>query len=488
MRIRTLNDVMLPYRPSGLPDWKRQRKRMEETVRFASGIDMLRDVAPLCPQIFGGTEYDGFTVEKFIIQTLPGFFCTGNIYRPTDATKRYPVILNPHGHWKMGRLDTDELSRVPQRCINQALRGMVAISYDMVGCGDSRQLPHSYSDKEFDKWNYGRFSLQLLNSVKVVDFACTLPYADSERIGCTGCSGGGTQTYFLALTDPRIKASAPINMASCRMQGGCVCENAPFLRTEFNNVDYTAAFAPRPLFMAAADGDWTVSSETLEFPAVESVYGLFGARNRFEHFYRSAPHCYDKETREKVYDFFCRAFGMENPFDGEIDYEIDTDSLRIGDIRSRVPSEGFIENDAQLFGIVKEILTAKTEKLSKEEKHALCRRVFLAEEDDDLDIPYIVRETEQGRETVLGDCPAKADTCGAVYYHCYNKSADAVRVGALYRMIRGSGSMTYRASGKTAFLLHVAAALAGMGETVLTNPDGTDANIPGVELALLAMK
>ena len=92
-------------------------------------------------------------------------------------------------------------------------------------------------------------------------------------------------------------------------KGGCDCENAPFLRNRFCSVDYAMCIAPRPLFLAASDGDWTKLSETVEFPIVKSLYDLYGKSENFECFFRSAPHCYERCTRERVYDFFCRAFG-----------------------------------------------------------------------------------------------------------------------------------------------------------------------------------
>ena len=64
-------------------------------------------------------------------------------------------------------------------------------------------------------------------------------------LACTGASGGGTQTFMLTAVDDRIKVSAPVNMISAHMQGGCLCENAPNLRLDISNIEIGALMAPK---------------------------------------------------------------------------------------------------------------------------------------------------------------------------------------------------------------------------------------------------
>src|SRR5437764_11410710 len=101
-----------------------------------------------------------------------------------------------------------------------------------------------------------------------------------DRIGATGASGGGTQTFLLAAVDDRVAAAAPVNMISLHMQGGCLCENLPGLRLDTNNVEIAATIAPRPLLMVSATGDWTAETLEVEFPAMRAFYALFGAEDR----------------------------------------------------------------------------------------------------------------------------------------------------------------------------------------------------------------
>ncbi len=484
MRMHSLYEVRTPVSPSDLNEWEKIKKDLIESIRFSSSIDLLAHDAPLSPVVFGKTEFPDFVVEKVILQTLPGFYLAGNLFRPRDLTRKYPAVLNPHGHWDKGRVDMDPLGELPTRCANFAMRGMVAFIYDMVGYNDSNQVKHTVDRPEYDNWNFGRFSLQLNNSVKALDFISSLPYVDKERIGCTGCSGGGTQTWFLAALDERIKAAAPVNMVSAYMQGGCNCENAPFLRNRYCSVDYAMCISPRPLFLAASDGDWTSHSREVEFPAVQKVYDLYGAGENLETFYQSAPHCYNKPARERAYDFFCRAFGIKNPSMDEIRIEIEPEKFLIGDIRPYVEKDGFIEDEDALFETVKDIMRKNLRALSETERENILRRVFPDMPVEALDIPYILEDPEYGPIIHLASNPPEYDVPPIPYRHAYNYGYDTRRVSALMALLKAHPGRACVAGGKSAYLAGIAAALIGKEDVRLDHPEQTDIDIPGIELVI----
>src|SRR5207247_2805710 len=150
---------------------------------------------------------------------LPGFFVTGNLYRPAGSGP-FPAILSPHGHWAYGRLENTELTSGPARAINLARQGFVVFTYDMVGYNDSRQLTHEFGGLREKLWGLSLSGLQLWNSIRGVDFLESLPDVDRERIGATGEAGGGPETVLLAAGDPRLKGAAPAQPDSLHRQAG----------------------------------------------------------------------------------------------------------------------------------------------------------------------------------------------------------------------------------------------------------------------------
>ena len=289
-----------------LAEWEQRAAAIRRHILVCAGLWPLPEKTPLKAQVFGRIEREDYAVEKVFFESLPGFFVCGNLYRPLGEGP-FPALACPHGHWGRGRLENTELGSIAGRCINFARQGMVAFSYDMVGYNDSDQFVHrEIGGRREALWGIGALSLQLWNSIRVVDFLASLADVDAERIGCTGASGGGTQTFLLMAVDERIKAAAPVNMVSAFMQGGCRCENQGHLRLDINNVEIASCMAPRPLLLVSCTGDWTANTPEVEFPAVRAIYGLYGAQNKVSEVQIDAPHNYNQPSREAVYAFFKR--------------------------------------------------------------------------------------------------------------------------------------------------------------------------------------
>ena len=286
--------------------WEVRRQALRTQILTAAGLDPLpaKRAIPRA-EIFGRKAYNGFTVEKVLIETAPNYWLGANLYRPITPG-RLPAILSPHGHWKDGRAEQTETGNIPARAVMLARMGFVVLNYDMVGYNDTKQTPHVFGDAREQLWNWGPLGLQLWNSIRATDFIQSLPDVDPARLGATGASGGATQTFLLTAVDDRIRWSAPVNMISGIMQGGSPCENAPGLRVETFNVEIGALMAPRPMLMVAATGDWTKNTPRQEFPAIKKIYALYDKEPLLESVQIDAPHNYNQASREAVYDFFAR--------------------------------------------------------------------------------------------------------------------------------------------------------------------------------------
>jgi dienelactone hydrolase len=302
---RTLDDRFAPPAITTRDAWRQRADYLRQHVLASAGLLPLPDRTPLAPVVFGELAHDDYRVAKVYFESLPGFFVTGNLYRPVGAGP-FPAILSPHGHWAYGRFENTETASVPGRAINLARQGFVVFTYDAIGYNDSRQLTHTFDGRRERLWGLSLGGLQLWNSIRALDFLETLPDVRRDAIGATGASGGGTQTFLLAAVDPRVQVAAPVNMISLQMQGGCLCENLPGLRLDTTNVEIAATIAPRPLLMVSATGDWTRDTMQSEYPAVRQLYALEDAESRVHALQFQAPHNYNRDSREAVYAWMAR--------------------------------------------------------------------------------------------------------------------------------------------------------------------------------------
>src|SRR5882724_7390831 len=298
-------------------EWTTRAKEIREHILVSCGLWPMPDKTPLKANIFGKIDRSGYSVEKVYFQTMPGFYLAGNLYRPAGRAKApFPGVLNPHGHWKEGRLADSKDGSIAARCISFARQGMVAFSYDMVGFNDTHfadaptDQPHYDVHRQFGAaktdqlWNISLMGLQTWNSIRALDFLESLPDVDKKRLACTGESGGGTQTFMLGAVEDRLAAQAPVVMVSHTMQGGCSCENAHGLRVDYSNMAIAAAAVPSPQILVAATGDWTKATLTVEGPSIAHIYDPLKARDKFDFVRFDFGHNYNQTSREAVYGWF----------------------------------------------------------------------------------------------------------------------------------------------------------------------------------------
>jgi dienelactone hydrolase len=365
--LRDLGKSYFPFTPvKNGAEWKLRHQEIQRRVLVASGLYPMPEKTPLHAAVHSRIEKDDYVVEKVVFESLPGHFVTGNLYLPKHIKGKIPAVVSPHGHWPNGRFINADAAEVKKqiamgaekwenaahspmqaRCVQLARMGCAVFLYDMLGYADSVQFTeHRHGAKakgfvsaeaELNLVSY--FGLQTWNSERVVDFMCSLPYVDPTRIGCTGESGGGTQTMMLTGIDDRIVAAFPCVMASTAMQGGCTCENAHYLRINQGNMDIAALTAPRPLGMTAAD-DWTKELETKGFPDLKNLYTMLGVPDRVEaHFNIKFPHNYNAVSRAQMYAFFNRHLKLGLANTDERDFQLlSTAELSVWDDKHPKPA------------------------------------------------------------------------------------------------------------------------------------------------------
>jgi len=341
--LKDLNGYFPFSPPKTLPEWEKRKAELKRQLQIAVGLwPMPPHDQPPVATIHGAVDRPEYTVERVYFESLPGHYVTGSLYRPKNAVQKRPAVLCPHGHWNNGRFyaasDADMKQQLANgaeqfeiggryplqsRCVQLARMGCVVFFYDMVGYADSQQIPqaiaHGFKQRRPEmegKENWGFFSaqaelrqqsimgLQTWNSIRALDWLSSLPDVDASRIGVTGASGGGTQTFILCALDDRPAAAFPAVMVSTAMQGGCTCENCCYLRVGTGNIELAGLIAPRPLGMTAAD-DWTKEMETKGYPQLRELYALYGKTDNVRLFpFLQYGHNYNSPSRHAMYGFF----------------------------------------------------------------------------------------------------------------------------------------------------------------------------------------
>jgi dienelactone hydrolase len=269
-------------------------------------------------------KYNGYSVQNIAIEILPGVWVNGSLYKPLKYKGKIPVILNPDGHWPKHRYRAD----CQYRCAAFAKMGAMAFSYDLFAWGESL-----LQFKEEDHRRSLAESIQILGSIRILDYFLSLTDADSERVGITGGSGGGTHTALMAAIDNRIKVSAPVVMISSYFYGGCPCESGMPVHScggGTDNVEIAAMAAPNPQLLVSDGGDWTDKMPEHDFLYLQKIYNWFGKKDNVENVHLpNEGHDYGINKRIAVYRFFAKHFNLNINAIEDRDGNIDESSINI---------------------------------------------------------------------------------------------------------------------------------------------------------------
>jgi len=285
--------------------WNLRRVALKKEARERLQIDsVLAKRVQSKPILSKIRKFEGYTVQNFALETLPGLYVNGSIYTPLSKGK-HALILCPNGHWGGGRYNSDEQTRFA----TLARMGAVCVSYDLFGWGESAlqvtMTAHRTSVAHI---------IQIMNGITILDYMLTRKDIDQERVGVNGGSGGGSQVVLLSVLDDRFTAACPTVSLASHFDGGCPCESGMPVSLSCggtNNAELLATFAPKPVCVISDGKDWTASVPTLEFPYLQRIYGFYDAQKNISNVHLSTEgHDFGINKRKAVYDFFISNFGL----------------------------------------------------------------------------------------------------------------------------------------------------------------------------------
>ncbi|MHB9141504.1 MAG: DUF3826 domain-containing protein, partial [Paludibacter sp.] len=287
-------------------EWNARKACLKKEVREKLQLDPIMaqrvNSKPILSKI---RKLDGYSVQNFAIETLPGLYVCGSIYSPLTKGK-HALILCPNGHWTDGRYNSDLQTRFG----TLARMGAVCVSYDLFGWGESAlqvsMVAHRTSVAHI---------VQIMNGLTILDYMMTRKDIDPKRVGVNGGSGGGSQVVLLSLLDDRFTAACPSTSLASHFDGGCPCESGMPVQLACGgtcNAELMATFAPKPVCVISDGGDWTASVPTLEYPYLQRIYGFYNSKDKVSNVHLPTEgHSFGINKRTGVYDFFIQYFGLD---------------------------------------------------------------------------------------------------------------------------------------------------------------------------------
>jgi hypothetical protein len=317
--------------------WEKRRSSLRKEVREKLQIDPIlgkrrSGTKPVLSKI---RKYEGYSVQNFALETLPGLYVCGSVYSPLTKGK-HALILCPNGHWGGGRYNSDEQTRFA----TLARMGAVCVSYDLFGWGESEFQVTASAHR-----TSAAHIIQLMNGISILDYMLTRKDIDYHRIGANGGSGGGSQVVMLSVLDDRFTAACPTVSLASHFDGGCPCESGMPVSLSCggtNNAELMATFAPKPVAVISDGKDWTASVPTLEFPYLQRVFGYYHAKNKVSNVHLpNEGHDFGINKRKAVYEFFIEVFGLDRKMLDESKVTIEPEMVMhsFGDKGEKMPAD-----------------------------------------------------------------------------------------------------------------------------------------------------
>ncbi|MBN2029966.1 acetylxylan esterase [bacterium] len=298
-----------------LNEWQDVRpQRYQEFIEMMGLLDvpLTGERPPLNVETVGTIQKNGYRIIKLYYESLPQLYVPANLYVPDNINGPAPAILYLCGHARTQKVHYQSHAR------RFAQLGFVCLIIETIQWGEVRGEHWGCYANGWFHWysrGYTPGGVEVWNAIRGLDLLCQRPEVDGEKLGVTGISGGGAQTWFVAAADPRIKAAAPVCGASTlaahiltrTIDGHCDCM-VPINTYLRDFPDIGALIAPRPLLVCQADRDGlnTIESVREIVQKVKSIYDLYNMPDQITLVETPGGHSYHPLSRNRIFSFFMK--------------------------------------------------------------------------------------------------------------------------------------------------------------------------------------
>jgi len=299
-------------------DAERARPVLRQKLEHSLGFRQFPWPPDLQARTVGMIQRNGYRIEKIVYQTLPGTIVAAHLYMPDVLSRPAPAILFYNGHWWPDAKTRPDFQAF---CINMARLGFVVLTFDPFGQGERGISTRDHRRIESLLVGVAQQGIAEYESQSALAYLLRRKEVDPQRIGMTGASGGGYNTWITSALDERIKVAVPVvgtsdfyeQIAATRSldwyHASEHCHFVPGLIRYANNHEFVAMVAPRPLLIIAAAQDQSFPIEGVRavYRYSRDLYGSFGAPDKLGFLEdTSAGHGYQQKKREAAYGWFLR--------------------------------------------------------------------------------------------------------------------------------------------------------------------------------------
>lgn len=294
----------LTFRAGNVEEWRAWRRAFRGAITRELGA--MPQPVPLRAEVLERTGCGQYVREKVVFDSerfasVPAWVL---VPRSRKRGERRPAVLCLHGH---GPGKDPMVGLGPNRepiedyshrfACRLAERGYVTITPDWRGFGERSDSPEwvrpgrdpcnvaYFADGYF---GYHRLALQIWDGLRTLDYLLSRPEVDRRRIGCIGCSFGGTMTTYLSALDSRIGVAviacyvSSLKDAVARANY-CGAQYMPGLGKYADIPEVAMLIAPRPLMVQAGEKDscFRVDDAAPAARRIGRAYRVLGISDRF---------------------------------------------------------------------------------------------------------------------------------------------------------------------------------------------------------------
>jgi dienelactone hydrolase len=303
---------------SSAEEANRAREPLRKNLEQSLGYRKLPWPPSLQPTLVGTVPGLGYRIEKIVFQTLPGTMVPAHLYLPEGLTAPAPAILFYNGHWWPDGKTRPDFQAF---CINMARFGFIVFNFDAFGQGERGISSRDHRRTEALLVGIAQQGIAEYESQCALEYLLSRQDVDRARVGMTGASGGGYNTWITSALDDRIRVVVPVvgtseffeQIHDSRRhdwyQASEHCHFVPGLIRYANNHELLAAVAPRPLLIIAAsvDQSFPIGGVRAVHQYGQGLYRSYDASGKIGLFVDTEEgHGYQIRKREAAYGWFLK--------------------------------------------------------------------------------------------------------------------------------------------------------------------------------------